>query len=641
MPSLVRVLVALAFVVALAAPAVQAQPADWGEIPDTHADLTVYAADSSASAVVLFDVGMMTLDRGVEFERHRRVKLFSEAGYEHATVSFFVYARDRVQYAEDIAAQTFVPDGMGGYRHVEMDDDAVFQERVGDTYQRVTFTLPALEPGAIFEYRYRTDSEAINLLPTWRFQDDIPTIHSEIEVRSMTRRSYAAQTQGAAPYDVEESGTRRSYDGRQGYNRWVRTDVPAFREEPFMAARQDYIYKLEFLMGDGGAERWRALAEYLHERDRFGGELRSTRQVRELVDEATQGHTEPLARARAIHDYVRRTYEHNGWRGIWTSRRAGELLETRRGGVASINLLLTQLLREADLEAHPALVATRGFGRMRPYIATLSQFNYVVTRLTLPDTTLWLDATDPLLPFGMLPRQARRGKAWVVDEDRPEWVPVTVPMRATEALTVDAHLSGTGALTSHLRFRAEGYEALDARTAIREGGLRSFVEALAQGLPGATIDSSRVVHLDEPEQPLEIYATVRAEGYAQTADDLLFFNPVVLQRQGASPFRSPERTYPVDFGDTTEKRLTVQVHLPEGYVVDEMPEATAFRMPGGGLHYTCRLTAGDGRLLVRRKATREVTRIETDAYPDLRAFYDRVAAAEEGMVVLRRTPDGG
>ncbi|MEM8559139.1 MAG: DUF3857 domain-containing protein [Bacteroidota bacterium] len=630
-----RLLAAL-LALCLVVPSTRAQPADWGDVPEAHAELSVYASDSAAAAVVLFDVGTMTLGRGVRFERHRRVKLFSEAGYEHATVSFFLYTRNRMQLTERIEAHTLVPDGEGGYARVKMTENAVFHEPVGDTYERITFTLPALQPGAIIEYRYATDSQAINLLPTWYFQDDIPTLHSEIEVRSMTRRTYGAQSQGAAPYSVEESGTRTTFEGDQGYNRWVRVDVPAFRKAPFLTTPEDYLYKLEFMLGDGSPQRWHGRSRYLDEHARFGGVLRSTRRLRRLAEELVADHAEPRARAQAIYDYVRTTYEHNGWRGIWTSDRPHDLLDTHTGSIAEINLLLTQLLREADLDAQPALVSTRGHGRLRPYTADLGQFNYVLTRLALPDTTVWLDATDALLAFGMVRPEARREQAWVPDPDDPAWVPLTAPRHGEQSLSANVYLAPEGDLTVRLRLQAEGYDALRMRQAIRDDGLDAFVATLVQDLPEARADSARATHLDQPEQPLEVYATVHAEGYAQRAGDLLLFRPTLLQRQMPGAFRSPERAYPVDFGETAEARMTVQVLLPDGFVVDDTPEPTAFRTPGGALHYACRLTVGEGQLLVRRKVTREVTRFDVEAYPDLRAFFERVAAADEAVVVLKR-----
>ncbi|MEM8598529.1 MAG: DUF3857 domain-containing protein [Bacteroidota bacterium] len=643
MRSLVTPLV-LAALCAVVVP-VTAQPADWGDLPDAHTDLDVYEADSSAAAVVLFDVGeaRITNQLDIELERHRRVKLFSEAGYDQATISILTF-----RGSEDISGvrgQTFVPDGEGGYRRVKMDRDAIFRERVGDDRERITFTLPALAPGAIVEYRYRVNSESLLLFPTWYFQDDIPVLHSEFEALIPRTFSYVRANQGTLPFDIETSDQVNHFAGQATKHRWVRTDVPALREEPFMTTLEDYVHKIEFQLAEYGIpgygiekvmNTWEQLAEDLDDHTRFGGTLRSSRALRRQVEELTADQADPASKMAALYDYVRTAIRHDGRRGVFTSGSLNSIMEDRSGTAADVNLLLLQLLREADIEAIPVLLSTRDYGLVQTAYPLVNQFNYVVVLATVGDASYWLDATDPMRPLGLLPADALAGIGWVPDEENPMWVRVDARSPAKRSVSFEGDLDGSGTLTASLRVRAESYDAVWMRRAIEESSPEAFMRDYLSDVPGLVLDSAHVKDLHDLNAPLDVYAYVHIPDYAQTAGDLLFFNPVPLDRYLENPFTSPERYFPVDFNYPRTHRLTALLRLPDGFALDEMPDPVRLSFGQQAASYRCQLAEQGGQLVVRRTVNRDATSVDPSDYADLRAYYDRMVSADDQMVVLKR-----
>ncbi|MEL7361549.1 MAG: DUF3857 domain-containing protein [Bacteroidota bacterium] len=637
----------LAAVLALSstlAPAI-AQPARWGDLEDAHTALDVYAEDSSAAAVVLFDVGEARItDRfDVEMERHRRVKLFTEAGYDQATISIVTF-RD----SEDVSGvrgQTFVPDGEGGYRRVKMDRDAVFRERVGDSRERITFTLPALAPGAIFEYRYRINTESLLLFPTWYFQDDVPVLHSEFEAVIPRSFNYVRASQGTLPFDVQTDERVNRFGIDAIKYRWVRTDVPALREEPFVTTLEDYIHKIEFQLAEYsvpgyGVEKvldtWETLADDLDGLPSFGGALRSSRALRSQVEEVTAGLSDPAEKMAALYDYVRTSIRHDGRRGYLTSASLKETLEERSGSAADLNLLLLQMLREADIGAVPVLLSTRDHGLVQVAYPLITQFNYVAVLASVGNASYWLDATDPMRPMGLLPAEALAGKGWVPDKDAPMWIPIDVLGPGKRAISFEGDLGEDGTLTAAIRLRAEGYDAIWMRRRVDEASPEAFMRDYLSDMPGVVLDSARVESLTDLGAPLDLYAYVHVPDYAQTAGDLYFFNPVPLDRYLENPFTSPERLFPVDFNYPRTHRLTGIVRLPEGFVVDEMPDPVRLTFARDAGTYQCQLGEQAGQLVVRRSVNLRAVSVEPRVYPELRAYYDRMVSADDQMVVLKR-----
>ncbi|MEM6783899.1 MAG: DUF3857 domain-containing protein [Bacteroidota bacterium] len=638
----------LAVVLALSATLAPAtgQPARWGDLEDTHTALDVYAEDSSAAAVVLFDMGEARItDRfDVELERHRRVKLFTEAGYNQATISILTF-RDS-EDVSGIRGQTFVPDGQGGYDRVKMDGDAVFRERVGDDRERVTFTLPALAPGAIFEYRYRINSESLLLFPSWYFQDDVPVLHSEFEAVIPRNFNYVRASQGTLPFDVETNERVNRFGTESIKYRWVRTDVPALRDEPYVTTLEDYIHKVEFQLAEYsvpgyGVERvlntWEKLAEDLDGHNRFGRALRSSRALRRQVEAVTAGLTDPAEKMTALYDYVRTAIRHDGRRGYFTSTSLKETLEERSGSAADINLLLLQLLREADIGAVPVLLSTRDHGLVQTAYPLVTQFNYVVVLATVGNASYWIDATDPMRPFGLLPAEALAGKGWVPDRDAPMWIAIDVLGPAKRAISFEGDLDESGTLTAALRLRAEGYDAIWMRHGVDEASAEAFMRDYLSDMPGVVLDSARVEGLADLNTPLDLYAYVRVPDYAQTAGDLYFFNPIPLDRYLENPFTSPERLFPVDFNYPRTHRMTALVRLPAGFEVDEMPSPTRLTFARDAGTYQCQLGAQGNQLVVRRTVDLRAVSVEPQVYSDLRAYYDRMVSADDQMVVLKRS----
>ena len=101
--------VLLVFVLAgLSAMTLQAQrapgikpPIKWGDIPQEHLEMDHYAPDSNAAVVILADYGdvYVEADGAVVFERHRRIKILTEAGYDGGTVSIPYYADKKTRVA--------------------------------------------------------------------------------------------------------------------------------------------------------------------------------------------------------------------------------------------------------------------------------------------------------------------------------------------------------------------------------------------------------------------------------------------------------------------------------------------------------------------------------------------------------------
>ena len=655
MRSLLSGLVLLATLVALTPDATaQDPPIRWGRISDAEIAMNEVPDDPDAAAIVLGDVGfddIEILSRGFRYTRrhHRRVKVLTEAGYAEGEFSFR-YADDGARVSR-IRAQTFVPQPNGEMRRVEVGRRDIFRERVRDGVEEVRFTMPALAPGAIFEYEYTYESSSAFVPPpAWYFQDDQPTVVSEYRAIIPGNMEYVMLRQGDGIVSHDPTRIPRQ-SGPATEMRWSARNVPALRQEPYTTTYEDYTTRVELqlsrLVFDGIGQNvltsWNEVGETLRTSEMLGRRLETSRLRRAQVADLTGTRDEKL---RAIYDMVRRDYVSTNQGGIFAERDLNDVIETKSGSAPELTLLLAALLREADVPAEVALVSTRSNGRPVEVYPIVNQFNRSFVVATLENgTSVYLDPTDRHRPFGVLPVQSLNGRAWIATAATPRWVDVRpTPGTATTSF-VEGTLSETGALAGTLQLRLEGYDAERARVRMTSSAADAPARASADAETvadatdadeGVAIETVSIEGLDDADQPLLVEATFEASAGEAIAGDL-YLTPFVLMQLDENPFERPSRAFPVDFAYPFERTYVASITLPEGYTPDELPAPMRVTMPSRAVSYMRVVANEQGRLLVRAVLKVDQAQIQPAEYPALRQLYDEIVAAEAEAIILVRS----
>ncbi|MDT7856115.1 DUF3857 domain-containing protein [Rubrivirga sp. S365] len=634
--------------------AAQDLPIRWGDVTDAERALDAAPDDPDAAAVVLGDVGVAELeydryrnDFRYTVRRHRRVKVLRESGYE---LGEFAYRYHRDNKVRSVKGQTFVPEPDGSMRRVELEGGAVLDGDVGEDLREVRFSMPALTPGAIFEFSYVYESDNIFSPPPWVFQSGEPTLVSEYRFEVPEFFDYMAYTQGG---QVEVQPTQGDYrrDWRTTTLRWTAHDVPALREEPFTTTEADYEQKVLLQLRRINPRNqptrtvlgtWEKVANELDGHNEFGRRLRPGRRVRALAADASGT---PGEVARALYDLVRTQYVWNERGGVFAERNLEDVVEAKGGTAAELNLLLASLLREAGVAATPVLLSTRGNGRALDVYPLVNQFDWVVVLAEVEgEPPQLLDATDPNRPYGLLPVQALSGAGWLADRDRPEWIDFGAPGGTSTSITVQAEVAPEGGAAGSVRLRLDGYAALDARTRLDEeaagapaAAATQAAEAAAEAPDEVEMEVVSVEGAGDPYAPLQMDATFAAPDAGEVVLDEIYLTPALLMRLDENPFERPTRAFPVDFAYPSTRTYVADLALPEGYAVEEVPDLLALTIPSRAVTYRRAVVAQPGRLVVRAVLTVAQAQVSPEEYPALRRLYDEIVAAEGEAVVLTRT----
>ena len=122
------------------------------------------------------------------------------------------------------------------------------------------------------------------------------------------------------------------------------------------------------------------------------------------------GKTDDLEKAKAIYAYIKKWFKWNNYIGFDTYTGVKKAYETHSGSIGDINVALIDALNSAGINTEAVLLSTRDNGLINELYPAVNDFNYVIAKANIGDKSYFLDATDALLPFGILPLKCLNNK---------------------------------------------------------------------------------------------------------------------------------------------------------------------------------------------------------------------------------------
>ncbi len=116
----------------------------------------------------------------------------------------------------------------------------------------------------------------------------------------------------------------------------------------------------------------------------------------------------------------------------------------------------------------------------------------------------------------------------------------------------------------------------------------------------------------------------------------MYINPMFGEAQKDNPFKSAKRYYPVEMPYAFDETYILDLQIPEGYVVDEVPKSTRamFNENEGFFEYIIAVTSESIKLRSRIKLTRAT--YEPEDYETLRNFFAMIVKKHAEQIVLKK-----
>lgn len=629
----------------------QKSPIKFGDIPMSDMQMKVYPEDTSAVAVVLEDFGISFVnfvndDIQLNIDRHVRIKILKKEGLNWANASLEIYHnKSGEERITNFKASAYNLEN-GQIVESKLLKDGIFRERVNKYIDRQKFTIPNVRVGTVLEYSYHKTSEFYTDFPNWQFQQSIPTRFSEYWAMLPSGFNYEKYLQGFVEgINYEAKPSMNYFSIMVTGHHYTCKNVPAFKDEPFMTTRNDLISRLNFAFSyvnyrnytDENRGTWKKVNEDLLKSSLFGEILESGGFLKDKVEELTKGVDDPLKKIAAISDYVKSNVEYNGEEDYYADP-LKKILESKKGTSGDINLLFGTMLRKAGLEADMVLLSTRDHGFVRPQYPTIRQFDYVICAVRLPDRrTILLDATEKFLPYDVLPDRCINGVGLVISNSHHGWIDLVSKAKAKTVVTATMKLNADGQLKGKIVFSRDGFDAQSMRESYKRDGEKNYVETFAKGTSWQIEKTEFQDLADLSKQAKEIH-DVSIHEHVSPAGDQIYVNPFLTSQITENPFKSDQRMYPVDFGSAQEDVYLLQLTIPEGYQVDELPVTKIFALPQNAARYV--YSANQVGSVINIASTFQINRniFNHADYPLLREFYNQVVAKQAEQIVLKKKP---
>lgn len=637
-------------------------PADfpYGGVSVADLDMKSYSKDTAANAVVLREFGNTHISSGegtpLISEYHVRIKIFNAKGFNQGNIVIPLYKSDNDRYEEvsEIRGSTFFFDHDGMMQQTKLDPKKVFYENKDKHHTLVKFAMPDLTNGCVIEYVYTLSSPYIFNFRNWSFQDDIPKVYSE----------YIAHIPGVYNYNTTLVGgtklTKNTVElERECFNpagglkadcsriTYIMADIPAFVEEDYMTAASNFKSAIKYELSDYMDYRgikhqitkeWKDVDLDLKRDPYFGSQMRKKELFKTQLPALITGQADALMRAKNIYSFLQKWFKWNGIHQIYSVEGLKKAVETHTGSIADINLALISVLNEAGLNAEAVLLSTRGNGVVNNLFPILSDFNYVVARVTIADKTYLLDATDPFLPFGLLPVKCINDKGRVISMNKPSyWVDLVASQKESKICNLALELMPDGKIKGNITEISLGYEAYNKRKAIKKfNSVEEYVENLDERMPKIKIISSKLDGLDSLERPLSESYEIEINAYDNLNKGQFAFNPFFMDRIKENPFKLMERNYPVDWGAPSDVRISLMCIYPEGYEVISKPEAVALALPAKAGRFTSEITIDGNQFLFQQMTMLNKSIYQPEEYPYLKELFNKMVQVQKTDIIFRK-----
>jgi hypothetical protein len=622
------------------------------------AKLPVPAYDKDVPAVVLQNERRVTVneDGRVTTVTTFAIRILLREGRDYAEAREF-YESDAGKVRE-LKAWLIRPSGV--VKKYGKDETLDAMEDADDIYNESRYKLidasKDADAGGVFGYQATTEERSVFSQAVWSFQNRLPSISSRYVLTLPAGWNAKTVTFNREAIVPVVSGSTYT---------WELHDLPPISPEPSsprvssLAPRVAIGY---FPPGDSQSPNFRTFSNWaevsywlssLHDPQSNPNEA-----IAEKARQLTANARTEFDKIRAIGSFVQSIRYISISIGVsrgggMRPHTAAEVFAKSYGDCKDKANLMRAMLKAVNITAYPVSIYSGDPNYVREEWASPHQFNHCIVAVKVSDETqaativthprlgrlLIFDATDDDTPVGDLPEHEQGSWALIVAGDSGSLMRMPVTPIESNFLDrkIEATLSADGSLTATIEERANGQWAANYRGEFRHLARTDYQKAIegwiTTGANAAKIN--KIVPSDDVAAgrfnlDVEFFAPL----YGQLMQDrLLVFKPAIVSRRESLALTEAKRKQPVVLTSHAYSE-TLQLKLPAGFAVDEMPDAVKLDTSFGS--YATSYEVKGEQLLFTRKLVQHAATIPVDQYNSVRSFFEKIRAAEQSPVVLAR-----
>lgn len=610
-----------------------------------------YADD--ANAVTLLDDQETTVRDNGEIVTHERIvyRILRPEGKSYAVHPVYFDSETKINsfHGWSITSK--------GLEYEAKEKDA-FEQSLGgqkefDDAKRKVMVLPGADVGTVVGFEYEQKRRPYLFQDYWDFQDTVPVEKSRYTLHIPSRWEYRADWLNHADLKpVEQNGAFV----------WEVSDVPRiereYHEPDFRALAGRMIVTLfSDKTTHRNSESWNDLGIWYSQL--AAGVRDPSPALQAKVQELAPASLSMFERIRALSLFAQRDVRYYAIEigiGGFRPHPAGEIFSHRYGDCKDKATVLSSMLSQIGVKSYYMVIhATRGiFTEKTP---PNSHFNHMILVIQIPEASfsqklpamfehpklghlLIFDPTNDMVPLGQLPYYEQDSFGLLVTDSGGELIHLPVSSPDMNKIRRDAKLTllPDGTLQGEIEEVRSGYMAMMGREYLlhqTQNDRKKMLEHFwGPNLGGFQIDSFNLENESDIDKDLVLRYKFTASHYAKTAGPLLLVRPrVVGEMAGAFDVTKP-RHYAYEFDAPFLRSDSVEITLPEGYSVDELPEPAKAVFPFA--EYTSKAEQDGNVLKYSRLYRMQTTQVPVERIEQLRKLFAQIGTDEKNMAVLKK-----
>ncbi|MEY8849148.1 DUF3857 domain-containing protein [Psychroserpens sp. XS_ASV72] len=564
------------------------------------------------------------------------------------------YANETIGYSgfskiEDIEAFTYFPetDKKIDVDYIETQqefDVMVFYS--DDEYKK--FTFPAVTKGAETHLSYKRIISEPHFLGGYNFATYVPTKSAQLSVEFPKNVELGFTQFNTDNIDIKFSKeeTKDSFIytwntiNTEGYQNQEDSEAVMYYLPHIILYIKNYTYKNEKIGVSGSLDdlyRWYvSLVQQTDKND--------LKKVYKIADDITNNKSTKKAKAKAIFEWVQNNINYiafgDGYGGFIPAG-AAATCDSRYGDCKAMSNLLYEMLNHVGIEAYRTWIGSRN----KPYsyfeLPTTSVDDHMITTAIIENDTIFLDATDSYVPFGM-PSAFIQTKEALMGIDDTTYKVLKVPAQSAELSNTETVTSMSledGIVKVQEKRLLTGYDKVefisdytykkDSKT--EEEYLNT---TLALGNNKTKYNNITKANFDNTSTPLELSYDLEIDSYTRNIGNKIYLNLNIDRTLSKSSIDIKERKFSKKIDYHFKKSFSTTFEIPEGYKVSYIPEEMAYADPNYGFQIDY---IDDGKTITQTKTIYVKTlSIKKDGFEKWNDFIKNLRKAYKKSIILEQ-----
>lgn len=643
---------------------ISAQNLEFGKVTIEELKEKTYPIDTSAVAAILFKKAKTTfnytLSNGfaITTEFSIKIKIYKKEGLKWAAFEIPYYVGyEKLGDEKVIITNAFTYNLVDGKIVKEkVSSESKFKEKTNEFWQTKIITFPNVKEGSIIELKYEYKSENLSEFPVFQYQYKIPVNYAQYITEIPLYFLYNATQIGLEKVTLEdklEQVTAR-YDNASGMSDYVSFQQIKTKYEAFNVPKlieEEYVNNMDYYYGkivhelktvqfpnqqpNQIASSWESVAKSIFEDKDFGSELNKSDYFTNDLKRIINNMDSMELRLKVVFEFVKNKMNWNGNLGFFTKSGVVAAYNENTGNVAEINLMLIAMLKSSGLDARPVLLSTKGNG------ATLfpnkSKFDYVIASVVLDGKQYLLDATCKYCSIFNLPIRDLNDKGRLINKDgNSSEIDLILEANSINKSNIIANIDSFGEVSGQVSNTYFDFEALKFREKFSGVSHESIVENLEKKYSGLEIENYELKNDKLIYEPVIEKFSIKSNNVAVIIGGRIFFSPMLCFALAQNPFKQERRQYPVNFSFPTKNKYLISINIPEGYVIESLPESIAIGINQKQVTFKFALSANEKQITVNVNLDINSTVIPLEDYDNLKQFFKLVIEKENEKIILKK-----